>query len=396
MRGWTHWALVLCFIDGAFGCPAGYQNQGGYVNDGAVNTADGTEGVALRKDSAVGRWQVPVSTGNVRIMSVTFVADLPEVNLWMGGTMGQGAAYVSKENTATQQYASLDSEYWYENVPSDTLLARRTVDLSDVIAIVEAGASLKLAYGINTYYFNVLARNGGIGDLVMNVTYLTGGCMICPSGTYNDLITTMVCAYCHMGMYCPTEGTVNGSCPAGYSCSDTSTKTICPAGKYCPLESVYPRACVLGEYCGVAGLSVAEPCPVNFYCPSTTQKIACPAGYACRVGSTQPRFICPVGQVPLTGTTCIECSQGTYNDGTGNYEFTGDTCWSCPLGKFAAYTGQSVCTGCPPRYYADETGLSRCKVCMACGPGLLSICNATYDAKCPGVQVVSRWVVCEC
>jgi len=82
------------------------------------------------------------------------------------------------------------------------------------------------------------------------------------------------------GDFCGAGLAVQGRCPAGYRCADTSTKEPCSPTTYCPEGSASETACSVGKQC--PDPSQEAPCFPGFHCPAGTEVAAkCQAGYFC-------------------------------------------------------------------------------------------------------------------
>lgn len=178
----------------------------------------------------------------------------------------------------------------------------------------------------------------------------------CPKGTYGDrdeLPSLADCTLCPPGEYCAQSGlsAPNGSCLAGYYCSNASEEANpvgkiygdeCPPGYYCPSHSYQPTACPQGTYqpspqrtdlidclqcdpgffCNITGSdSLAGPCDEGFYC------IGGANSSAPRDGITGD--ICPAGSYcPQESSQHLYCPNGTYTNHSG-----AAACYDCPEGK---------------------------------------------------------------
>jgi hypothetical protein len=259
----------------------------------------------------------------------------------------------------------------------------------------------------------------------------------CPDGTYSSstgLMSSTECLTCQAGYYCPsgtidmltcpltfycpagTSSTPLPSCPEGYYCSTSSTKTVCPAGYYCTTGTVNPYSCTTaGYYCPAGSTSpTGKACEV---CATNMNRVNCgganPGTCVCKSGtvSIPPGSVtcvnapvngkCSVGEYVATwtdetqfcwscgttvasgyiwdnaGVTCTtkQCPAGSYCPNAT----TQTTCTSgnyCPIGS----TTQTVCTGtCRAGSYESKTcTTSQNRVCTTCSSGSSSVANSTF------------------
>jgi hypothetical protein len=73
---------------------------------------------------------------------------------------------------------------------------------------------------------------------------------------------------------------------------------------------------------------------------------------------------CPSGQFG-TGTACIQCQAGTYQDEQAQGE-----CKNCAIGRYSQYQGRiSPCKNCPPKTMTKQTGSDAEDKCVGCPSG---------------------------
>lgn len=151
---------------------------------------------------------------------------------------------------------------------------------------------------------------------------------------------------------------------------------------------------------------VCTPCEINYYGPSPGYCFPCPSyTYTFERGSHECLELCPPGQGMTDTYTCELCPPGKYSDQPST------ECHACPKGTFANENGTSTCTPCQDwswdgttltaanshelgfPAYADERGLTACKLCepgkaaglkqacVSCPDKMIS--NSTGCVPCP-------------
>ncbi|RUS80925.1 hypothetical protein EGW08_011306, partial [Elysia chlorotica] len=206
-------------------------------------------------------------------------------------------------------------------------------------------------------------------------TYCTQGSSMyefCPKGTYGSasLLTALSdCTFCPPGEFCDQPGlsAPNGSCLAGYYCSNASEEASpvaksygdeCPGGYFCPDHSYQPTACPQGTYQPYlrrVSNSDCLQCDPGFYCNSTGDTAVagpCEEGFYCMGGSNSsaPRDgvtgdICPAGSYcPQQSSQHIYCPNGTYTNHSGAAQ-----CYDCPEGHYCINRDRA--DSCLPGYY---------------------------------------------
>ncbi|XP_023933458.1 uncharacterized protein LOC106181652, partial [Lingula anatina] len=261
----------------------------------------------------------------------------------------------------------------------------------------------------------------------------------CAIGTYNPYYGQSECFVCDEGFYCPDKAMTN--------------RTACPAGKYCMSGSYVPLDCPPGTFSNITHATSRDNCticPKGYYCRdngATAPAGQCKAGHICYESALDddPVFNndtagnktiilwgdrCPAGHYCLQGTAePTPCPRGTYNPDKGGASIA--ACLDCDPGTYCAAAGLThvsglcsagyFCTGgahlpepldnsttggicpqhhicvngtdtpslCPAGYYANNTGLWECTLCIAgylCLPGQAPVlcprgqyCEASTD-----------------
>ncbi|XP_041364067.1 uncharacterized protein LOC121379488 [Gigantopelta aegis] len=210
----------------------------------------------------------------------------------------------------------------------------------------------------------------------------TGGCEVCPVGTYRHVTDGPFCRNCPEGLTTAEPGAVNSSicfttqCVRGYHLSSvTKVCEKCPLGTYQPLAnqtdcvscppgkttddtgSTGQNQCVDIAQC-VAGYqlntvkNVCEKCPVGTYQPSPNQThcVSCLTGKTTEdTGSTGKKQCivpesCPLGEERVSGS-CQDCAVGFYKNTT----LPSRTCQPCPAGYVTLQTGSTSINDCSIR-----------------------------------------------
>ena len=181
----------------------------------------------------------------------------------------------------------------------------------------------------------------------------------CPKGTFGDrdhLPSEPDCTTCPPGEFCAQSGlgAPNGSCLAGFYCSNRSEEANpvgkaygdeCPVGYFCPDHSYEPITCPAGSYqpyVRMTNITACLQCDPGKFCNSTGLAAVsgdCAAGFYCAGGANLP--------VPLDGTTGDICPAGSY------CPLGSPTHYYCANGTYTNHTGASYCYACPQGYYCD-------------------------------------------
>ena len=251
----------------------------------------------------------------------------------------------------------------------------------------------------------------------------------CPKGTFGDrdhLPSEADCTICPPGEFCAQSGlgAPNGSCLAGFYCSNRSEEAIpvgkvygdeCPAGHFCPEHSYEPSACPAGTYqpqTRMTNSTACLQCDPGKFCNATGLASVsgdCYAGFYCSGGASLPSpldgvtgNICPEGSYcPLGSPTHYYCSNGTYTNHTGAsycydcpegyYCSMRDRAELCPVGHYCPQNTGADWKPCPAGTYNPQTGLRNVTQCTQCdggkyclAPGLSSVsgnCTAGYFCR---------------
>ena len=251
-----------------------------------------------------------------------------------------------------------------------------------------------------------------------------GICRVCSSGQYQDNTGQSACDNCEAGQYRDEEGQINCTtcaagkyagqgqractdCPIGWGNADGSTCTEqiecitnyscqhCADGKQMSDTKPYQcHDCPRGLYrdSGVGYRGKCAFCPTGYLQsePGKSTCIQCNQDTEYSMASDQPnegfvacvsQEICKVGQALQGGTTCTNCTDGTYSIGSGA------ACKECPRG-YISTTGKGKCTRCRSGQEPDSAGTN----CQNCTKGQVSqfgIC-----AACPVGQTTNDSIVC--
>ena len=251
----------------------------------------------------------------------------------------------------------------------------------------------------------------------------TGGgvCRVCSSGQYQDNTGQSACDNCEAGQYRGDDDGHCTTCAAGkYAGQGQRTCTDCPIGwgnadgstctEQIACDTVTCTLCADGKQMSDTKPYQCHDCPRGLYRDSQVGyrgKCAfCPAGYLqsepgkstciqCNqdtmysMASDQPnegfvacvsQEICKVGQALQGGTTCTNCTDGTYSIGSGA------ACKECPRG-YISTADKGKCTRCRSGQEPDSAG-TNCQNCTK-GVSQFGIC-----AACPVGQTTNDSIVC--
>lgn len=229
----------------------------------------------------------------------------------------------------------------------------------------------------------------------------------CPKGTFGDrdkLPSEADCTICPPGEFCSHSSLTapNGSCLAGYYCSNASEEANpvgqvygdeCPAGYFCPEHSHQPTACAAGTYQPHprrTNVSACNACDPGKYCNTTGLPAVsgdCDEGFYCTLGASTPApydgvtgNICPAGSYcPLGSPQHFYCANGTYTNHSG-----AAVCYDCPdgyyctnrdradpclAGYFCPYKTGADLQPCPAGTYNPVEGMSSVGQCTQCDGG---------------------------
>ncbi|CAC5381825.1 unnamed protein product [Mytilus coruscus] len=227
------------------------------------------------------------------------------------------------------------------------------------------------------------------GKYCANGTYVP---LDCPPGTFSDrenMTDIANCTDCPAGSFCQDRGSVNvtGPCKAGHICygnalSDDPVYNNDTAGNKTIIT--YGDTCHPGYYC-LAGTAVMTPCPRGTYNPDrggTSEAAAClpcdPGTYCNDTALTDVSGDCDAGYYCTAGSWIPDPVNSTEGD-------------ICPLYHICP-TGSDAPQQCAIGYYANNTGLSSCTLCIAgymCYPGVApQICPQGY--YCPASTLAQQ------
>ncbi|PSC75061.1 peptidyl-prolyl cis-trans cyclophilin-type [Micractinium conductrix] len=178
----------------------------------------------------------------------------------------------------------------------------------------------------------------GAGDLSKGYQYDVAGqeCVLCPPGTYRDIVTTT-------DPLDPNFVTTCQLCPAGtYSGEGATECTLCPAGQYNPLEGLPDQTDITGVPCILcAEGSVALTLDGNGDDTAlSTDPLVPGATYceACAAGTYKPADDLTVD--PAVINSCTACAIGTYRAGDATPE--NNVCKPIPAGYRAKPASATV------------------------------------------------------
>ena len=167
---------------------------------------------------------------------------------------------------------------------------------------------------------------------------------------------------CGAGQY--LSGATCAPCQAGrYQNSTSHTQTSCPC-------------CPAGTYQNLTGQTTCKTCPANATCNGTCNTtFTCNTGYKKNASGTacEP-IVCGVGQY-LSGSTCVPCQAGRYQNAPSH---SNTTCPCCADGSYQDNTGQTSCKNCP----ANATCSGTCNTTFTCNKGYQKVGNACVK-MCP-------------
>ena len=159
-----------------------------------------------------------------------------------------------------------------------------------------------------------------------------GVCTLCPTGFYQNVSGSVVCAACPFARFNP----LNGSDNVDQGC------TRCAEGKFGQVsgqsrESTACFSCYPGFFTSERGRSACKACAAGLF--------------AHEAGRSK---------------TCDACGRGEFSDSEST------TCSACPLGKYNEEEGQAKCTGCPAGFYMSDLVLQRR---LQAGPSRRRLCH---------------------
>jgi len=187
-------------------------------------------------------------------------------------------------------------------------------------------------------------------------------CELCSPGTFASLPGAAVCEPCEEGLSSGNGASSCSQCPAGYVCTSDGRQEPCPSGKYS------------------SGSSACLNCNEGYRCPGATDKILCPAATYQEDQGQRNCKVCEAGTYgPEEGLlSCLECPQGHFCPRASATPITcGSVALFCP-------SGSSGVTPVSPGHYTapvgDETTMTRstqimCEVGYACIGGNREFCG---------------------
>lgn len=206
-------------------------------------------------------------------------------------------------------------------------------------------------------------------------------CLPCPAGTYNDKRRTSSCTQCEAGTYNPFKGTQGRDacrrCPRNTSSTTVGAPSIavciaCPLGqvsdgyrfpcRFCPPGSKTPGSADVCVQCDEGTYQQGNSC---IKCPPGTTT---PRGAAsvtdCKScpDRTQLRFgrrcdpCFPGTYWNPISRSCMRCAPGTFSDSE-----RATSCKICPIGSITRSSGGRSCIQCPPEKETFASGASFCR-----------------------------------
>jgi len=183
------------------------------------------------------------------------------------------------------------------------------------------------------------------------------------------------------------------SCPAGFFsfASNSLVQCLpCPAGRYSKLEgSAACLPCQEGTYQNELGQSVCKTCPNGKYTSNIGSTTSEQCSDFCAIGTyeqnrVQPCRPCAQGtfadEVGLTA--CKVCPPGTSSRPPGGSSVGASGCSPlCPPGQFGAF-GIEPCSLCVNGSIASSSGST---VCSECSAGFYPIADASFCVECPSL-----------
>ena len=159
-------------------------------------------------------------------------------------------------------------------------------------------------------------------------------CVVCPAGTFSNVVNAASCTPCTAGTFQDQEGQTSCAACAAGSFQDQEGQTSC-------------SACAAGSFQDKEGQASCSNCAAGTYQDQEGQA-SCSA---CAAGSFQDKE----GQA-----SCSNCAAGNYQDQTGQ-----SSCLACTAGSFQDEEGQASCSNCAAGTYQDQEGQTACSACAA-------------------------------
>ena len=251
--------------------------------------------------------------------------------------------------------------------------------------------------------------------------WVSGACVDCVAGTYQNLVAQTTCAKCPKGSVSAAVGATSSdtctTCPSGEyqsevgktSCDACPIKTFqsgtdhtkcvdCPVGTsnnqirktQCTpcspgsannlLKQSSCKSCDPNTYQKDPGQATCLACPTNYIQPSSGEtsciNTICSDGYVFNIHSNNNDYCdpCPVGS-HKSGKQCVPCETGTYQNhiasskckdcSEGYYQnLEGQTeCKPCKVGTAQDAKGKAKCSDCEEGYYQDSPAREHCQKC---------------------------------
>ena len=189
-------------------------------------------------------------------------------------------------------------------------------------------------------------------------------CRSCPTGKFMDMVNAAICTSCPSGQFQEETGIskalVEGGClvcPSGYWQNDLGSEecSACPQGWSQVLEGRNAcDRCEVGKFQDNWAMATCVDCEAGKHSPQTTT-ISCK--------------LCPLGwdQNEVQQIDCDECIAGRFANLTGM-----PFCTKCFFGRYSdvlVATTPQVCESCEAGYYLDERGKTSVVDCKRCHKG---------------------------
>jgi hypothetical protein len=225
---------------------------------------------------------------------------------------------------------------------------------------------------------DVACTDCGAGKyLLITGATVASSCMDCGAGKYSTTMGASLantCINCDANSYSSVVGATGSStctsCPSDSVSpggSMTLTACICNIG-FTGANGGVCSACAAGSYKPTTGSIACTFCGVDTY-STTVAAVSIASCVACPVNSTSvagsgsiDKCYCISGyKQTATHDSCIECSDGYYDDDTNRYE----------------------CSRCSGGFYSSVTGATGIETCKACKPGTWSEIGSPTCQNCP-------------
>ncbi len=190
-------------------------------------------------------------------------------------------------------------------------------------------------------------------------------CTVCSTKISNcsECSNLSQCTKCKAGYYLSAGACY--TCPQGYKCDGSATKTICSAGTFSLAGASSCTTCSAGYYQNLAGQTSCKTC--------SSKTANCTN---CNV-STGTCTYC-ANKYYLSSSSCALCTAG--------YKCVNNVRTQCAAGYYAP-AGSTSCTACASGYYS-AAGASSCKACSSTW-SRCSTCSINGCATCKSGYVLS-------